>query len=75
MSKFQWKSSTERKIRIFNIVILNTKWKESKSRENLCKKNFTYTKIFYTYEIASSNLWIIYFLKNEKKHVNQTIAI
>ena len=49
MSKFSWKSNPEHKLRIFKLVILNTKWKECISRENLHTKNFTYTeKILYT---------------------------
>ena len=49
------------------IVILNTKWKDCKSRKNLCTKNFTYTKKFYEHEIAAVNLLKIYFLKSAKK--------
>ena len=39
-------------LRIFEIVILNTKWKDSKSRKNLCTKIFTYKMKFYVHEIA-----------------------
>ena len=63
------------KLRIFDIVILNTKWKDSKSRKNLCAKDFTCVKIFYVHDIAVVNLWKIYFLKTQRKHVNQTTAI
>ena len=49
-------------LRIFEIVILNTK-----SHKNFCTKNFTYTKKFYVFEIAAVNLSKICFLKNEKK--------
>ena len=42
------------KLRIFEIAILNTKWKDlSKSRKNLCTKNFTCTKKFYVDKIAA----------------------
>ena len=51
----------------FRNSILNTKWKDSKSRKNLCTKNFTYTKKCYVHEIAAVNLSEIYFLKNAKK--------
>ena len=54
-------------LRIFGIVILNTKCKDCKSRKNLCTKNFTYTKKFYLHEIAVVDLSKIYFLKNAKK--------
>ena len=67
MSKFWWKSNLEHKLSIFEIVILNTKWKDWKSRKNLCTKNFTYTKKFYVHEIAAVNLSKIYSLKNAKK--------
>ena len=55
------------KLRTFEIVILNTKWKDCKSRKNLCTKNFKYMKKFYVHEIAAVNLSKIYFLKNAKK--------
>ena len=55
------------KLRIFKIVILDTKWKDIKSRKNLCTKNFAYTKKFYVHEIAVVNLSKMYFLKNAKK--------
>ena len=32
------------KLRIFEVIILNKKWKDRKSRQTLCTKNFTYTK-------------------------------
>ena len=48
-------------------MILNTKWKDCKSRKNLSTKNFTYTKKFYVHEIAAVNLSKIFFLKNAKK--------
>ena len=35
ISKFKWKSNLEHKLRIFEIVILNTKWKDLKSRKKL----------------------------------------
>ena len=35
--------------------------------ENLCTKNFTYTKKFYVHEITAAILSKIYFLKNAKK--------
>ena len=46
---------------MFKIVILNTKWKDCKSRKNLC------TKKNYVHEIAAVNLSKICFLKNAKK--------
>ena len=49
------------------MVILNTKWKDCKSRKNMCAKNFTYTKKIYVHDIAAVNLSKIYFLKNTKK--------
>ena len=52
---------------IFKIKILNRKWKDCKSRKNVCKKNFTYTKIFYVHEITAVNLSRIYLLENAKK--------
>ena len=67
MSKFWWKNNLEHKSRIFEIVILNTKWKDCQSRKNLCTKKITYTKKFYVHEIAAVNLSKIYFLKNAKK--------
>ena len=45
-------------MRIFELVILKTKWKDCKSRENLRTKNFTYTKKFYFQEIAAVSLSI-----------------
>ena len=35
----------EHKLHIFEIVLLNTEKKDCKSRENLCTKSFTYTKL------------------------------
>ena len=67
MSTFLWKSSLEHKLHIFEIVILNTKWKDCKSRKNLCTKNFTYADKFYVHEIVAVNLSKIYFLKKAKK--------
>ena len=67
MSKFLWKSSLEHKLRIFEIVILNTKSKDCKSCKNLCAKKFTYTGKFNVHEVAAVNLPKIYFLKNAKK--------
>ena len=67
MGKFLWKSNREHKLRIFEIVISNAKWKDCKPRKNLCKKNFTHTNKFYVHEIAAVNLSKIYFLKNAKK--------
>ena len=49
------------KLRIFDIVILNRKWKDCQFCKNLCRKNFTYTKI------ATVNLSKIYLLKSAKK--------
>ena len=54
-------------LRTFEIVILNTKWKDYKSHKNLFTENFTYTKKFYVHEIAAIDLSKIYFLKNAKK--------
>ena len=67
MSKFQWKSNLEYKLRIFEVVILNINWKNWKSRKNLCTKNFRYAQKNYVHEIAAVNLLKIYFLKNAKK--------
>ena len=67
ISKFYWKSNLERKLSISKILILNTKWKDFKSRKNLCTENLTYTNKFYGPEIAAVNLSKIYFLKNAKK--------
>ena len=67
MSKFYSKSNREHKLRILKIVILNTKWKDCKSRKNLYTKNFMYTKKFYVHENAAVNLSKIYPLKNAKK--------
>ena len=61
------KMIVEHKLRIFEIVILNTKWKDYKTRKNLCTKNFTYTKEFHLHEIGAVNFSKIYFLKNAKK--------
>ena len=60
-------SNLERKFRIFEIVILSTKWKDHKSRKNLHTKNFRYAKKFYVHEIAALNLSKIHFLKNATK--------
>ena len=49
------------------MIISNTRWKDCKSRKNLCTKNFTYTKKFYAHGIAAVNLAKIYFAKNTKK--------
>ena len=49
------------------MVILNTNWKNWKSRKKLFTKNFTYPKKIYVHEIATVNLSKIYFLKNAKK--------
>ena len=54
-------------LRIFGIVVLNTKWKDCKSRKTLFTKNFTYTKKVYVHEITVVDLSKIYFLKNAKK--------
>ena len=67
MSKFLWNSNLERKLHIFEIVILNATWKDCKSRKNLYTKYFTYTNKFYVHEIAAVNLSKIYFLKNAKR--------
>ena len=48
------------------LVILNTKLKDCKSRKSLCMKNFTYTKKVYVHEIAAATLSKIYFLKKAK---------
>ena len=52
---------------IFEIVIWNTKWKDRKSRKNLCTKNLMYTKKFYVHEIVAVYLSKIYFVKNGEK--------
>ena len=49
------------------MVLLNTKWKDFKSRKKFGTKIFTYTKKFYVQEIAAVDLPKIYFLKNAKK--------
>ena len=67
MSKFLWKSNLEHKLRVFEIVILNAKWKDCESRKSLRTKYFTYTNKFYVHEIAAENLSKIYFIKNAKK--------
>ena len=67
INKFSWKSNLERKLSISKILILNTKWKDFKSRKNLCTENLTYTNKCYVPEIATVNLSKIYFLKNAKK--------
>ena len=46
---------------------LHTKWKDCKSRKNLCTKYFRYTKKCYAYEIDAVNLSTIFLLKNAKK--------
>ena len=61
------KEQLEHKLRIFETVILNTKWKDCISRKKLQKKNLTYTKRFHVHDIAAVNLSKIYFLKNAKK--------
>ena len=65
----------EHQLRIFEIVILNTKWKDCKSCKNLRTKNFTYTEKLYAHKIAAPNLSKIFLLENAKKHVYQTNAI
>ena len=40
MSKFYWKSNLEHKLRIFEIVILNTKWKDCNSHKRLVYEKF-----------------------------------
>ena len=75
MSNFQWNSNRERKSSICEIAILNTRWKDCKSRKNFGTKKFTYTKKIYVDKIASVNLSKIYFLQKQRKHVNQTTAI
>ena len=67
MSNLQWKSKLDNKSRTIEIVILNTKWKDCKSRKNLCTKNFTYTRKFYVHEITAVSLSKVYFLKNSKE--------
>ena len=62
MSKFKGNSNLEHKLRIFEIIILNTN-----SRKNLCPKNITYTEKFYVHEIAPVNLSKNYFQKIAKK--------
>ena len=42
-------------LRIFEIVILNTKWKDCKSRKNLRTKNFTYMKFITIIAIEQIN--------------------
>ena len=49
------------------MLMLNTKWKDCKSRKNLGTKGITYTNKFYVHEIAAVDLSKIYFLKNTKK--------
>ena len=44
-----------------------TKWKDCKSRKNLCTENFTYTKKFYVHEIVALILSKIYLLEKVKK--------
>ena len=61
ISNFRWKSNLDHKSRIFEIVVLNTKWKDWKSR-----KKRMYGK-FYVHEIAAVNLSTLHFLKNKKK--------
>ena len=67
MSNLQWKSNLDNKLHTIKIVILNTKWKDCKSCQNLCMKNFMYKKKFYIHKIAALNLSKIYFQKNAKK--------
>ena len=43
--------------------------------QKLGLENSTYTNKFYLHKIAAVNLSKIYFLKNAKKILNQTIAI
>ena len=57
----------EHKLRISEIAILSTKWKDCKSHKNLSTKSFTYTKKIYVHEIAPVNLSKIYLLKDAKK--------
>ena len=59
------KLELEHKLRILEIVILNRKWEDCKSRKDLC------TKKIYVHEIAAVNLSKIYFLKNAKKTCKQ----
>ena len=54
-------------LRIFEIVILNTKLKDCKSRKTLCTKNFYVNEKILRDEIAGVYLSKIYFLKNAKK--------
>ena len=61
------KEQLKLKLSISKRVILNTKWKDCKSHQNLCTKNFLYTKKFYIHKIAIANLSKIYFLNNAKK--------
>ena len=69
-------AASEHKLHIFGIVILNTKWKDYTSRENLCKK-----KIAFTTNFACTKLPRGKFNKNllpekrKENHVNQTTMI
>ena len=67
MSTLYWKGNLEQKLRIFEIVILNSKWKDCKSRKNLRTKNFTYRRKLYVHKITAVNVSKIYFLKNANK--------
>ena len=65
ISKFYWKINLEHKLRVFEIKILSARWKDYKSRKNLCTK--LPSKKFYVHENATVNLSKIYLLKNAKK--------
>ena len=67
MSTLYWKGNLEQNLRIFERVILNSKWKDCKFRKNLRTKNFTYRRKLYVHKITAVNVSKIYFLKNAKK--------
>ena len=58
---------------LFHLSFTLKNCKDCKPLKNLCAKHFTYTKLFCVHKIV--NLTKIYFLKRQKKHVNQTTAI
>ena len=50
------KENLEHKLRIFQIVILNTKLRLQISQKVVCEKFYAHKKKFYVYEIAAVNL-------------------
>ena len=56
----------EHKLHIFEIIILNTKWKDRKSHKTVYEKFYLHEKKLRK-RIATVNLSKIYFLKNAKK--------